>query len=76
MFFRDVERNFFPGWWRGLHDGWEANPGHGTEASVPGPASLLLPDHGELFFAKNYVTSVVNPDTVDGDLDPDLDPDP
>ena len=25
----------------------EAGPGHGTQAPLPGPAPLLLPDHGE-----------------------------
>jgi len=30
-----------------MHHGGKASPGHGSEATVPGSAPLLLPDHGK-----------------------------
>lgn len=36
-----------PGWWCGVHDGWEKGAGAEGQATLPHPAPLLLPDCGE-----------------------------
>lgn len=41
------EGHHHPGRRRGVHHDREAGVGAGQQASVPGAAALLLPDHGE-----------------------------
>ena len=47
--YQDTEKsNHHPRWrYRGC-PGREAYPCHGTQTSLPGPTTLLLPDHGEV----------------------------